>query len=358
MPDLQFVLPHWLYWTGLIAFPLAAMVLVRRRRRLGSERRVSLPVGYLLLVTAGFAGIHRFYVRNWRGALYIPVFIGIMVANIQARDARETVSLANSDVMVAEFDLEDAERAGDPAPLEAARGLLTAAQGRLDAARGTMEGWSRAARTLALIIALFLLIDAVLLPRLVRRCADREGSKAVDIEAQEDAGAAAGAKPAATRALERLSRLSGEFVCYWSVLAVFAYYYEVLARYIFNSPTNWVHESMFLMFGMMYLIAGAYAYMTDSHVRVDIFYARLSPRGKAITDLLTSVFFFIFAGTLLATGWIFMMDSVGVSEVSFTEWAIQYWPVKVTIVIGAALIALQGIAKLIADLSVVLARPA
>ena len=41
---------------------------------------------------------------------------------------------------------------------------------------------------------------------------------------------------------------------------MFGYYYEVIARFVFNSPTNWVHESMFLMYGMQYMLAGAYAY--------------------------------------------------------------------------------------------------
>ena len=79
----------------------------------------------------------------------------------------------------------------------------------------------------------------------------------------------------------------GEFVAYWAVISVFAYYYEVIARFVFNSPTNWVHESMFLMYGMQYMLAGAYAYREDQHVRVDVFYIKFSPRGKAIADIVT-----------------------------------------------------------------------
>jgi TRAP-type mannitol/chloroaromatic compound transport system permease small subunit len=62
------------------------------------------------------------------------------------------------------------------------------------------------------------------------------------------------------------------------------------------------------------------------------------------------VFFFIFIGTMLWTGWRFAADAVNLGEVSFTEWAVQYWPVKLTIPIGAALLLLQGIAKLIKDI--------
>lgn len=375
MPDLQFVLPHWVYWAGLIFFPLVAMVLVRRQRRVdaaagGRSSKVSVPIGYLLLITAGFIGVHRFYVKSFLGIFYLPLFIGIIFANVQVRDARETISLANSDVMVAEYDVEDAQYAVDADPadsdalakLDAAKAMFAASTTELADARGGFAGWSSTALYLAMAIAGLLLIDAALMPRMVRRAnqaafdapaSAREA--ALDDIAEEDAGEPEPSDIAVVRWLETLSRYSGEFVAYWAVIAVFAYYYEVVARYIFNSPTNWVHESMFLMFGMMFLISGAHAYLNDSHVRVDIFYARMSPRRKAVTDLITSVFFFIFAGTLLGTGWIFMQDSFGVSEVSFTEWAIQYWPVKISIVVGAVLLLLQGVAKMLVDMATIFA---
>jgi len=150
--------------------------------------------------------------------------------------------------------------------------------------------------------------------------------------------------------IDRMNRVVGEYVAYWGLLAVFAYYYEVVARFVFNSPTNWVHESMFLMFGMQYMLSGAYAYREDQHVRVDVLYTKLSTRGKAIADIISSIFFFIFAMTLLWTGWRFASDAVGNGETSFTEWGIQYWPVKLTIPIGAALIILQGVSKLVKDI--------
>ena len=155
-----------------------------------------------------------------------------------------------------------------------------------------------------------------------------------------------------TDAIEWVNIRAGEFVAYWAVISVFGYYYEVIARFAFNSPTNWLHESMFLMYGMQYMIAGAYAYQSDQHVRVDVFYVKFSTRGKAIADIITSVFFFIFVVTLLVTSWRFAMDSFnpgGTGEVSFTEWGVQYWPVKLMMPIGAALLLLQGISKLTKD---------
>jgi TRAP-type mannitol/chloroaromatic compound transport system permease small subunit len=139
---------------------------------------------------------------------------------------------------------------------------------------------------------------------------------------------------------------------------VFVYYYEVIARFAFNSPTNWVHESMFLMYGMQYMLSGAYAYREDQHVRVDVFYTKFSPRGKAIADIITSVFFFIFLGTMFWTSWKFAADAVSLHEVSFTEWGVQYWPVKVMMPVGAGLMLLQGIAKLIKDVLLLTRRGA
>jgi TRAP-type mannitol/chloroaromatic compound transport system permease small subunit len=154
------------------------------------------------------------------------------------------------------------------------------------------------------------------------------------------------------RIIAHINGLAGEFVAYWSVIAVFVYYYEVMARYVFNSPTNWAHEGMFLMFGMQYLIAGGFVLREGGHVRVDVLYNYLPKRGKAIIDVLTSVFFFIFMLTLLVTGWTFFYDSFEVREVSFTEWAIQYWPIKLSLSLGAALLLFQGIAQLIKDIAI------
>jgi TRAP-type mannitol/chloroaromatic compound transport system permease small subunit len=186
---------------------------------------------------------------------------------------------------------------------------------------------------------------------------------------------------------DRLSLYAGEFVSYWAVIAVFVYYYEVVARYVFNSPTNWAHESMYLMFGMQYLISGSYAMLSESHVRVDVFYANFSARKKAIVDICTSAFFFIFAGTLFYTGWIFAMDSIAVptgnagisdwargsmefgealgrlgsdiadpsirfGEISFNEWEVALWPMKFMMVAGGALLILQGVSKLAQDVRV------
>lgn len=430
MPGLSFTLPHWLYWVGLIVFPIVAMILSRRPQP--KEKRYTLPLGYMIAVTGGIIGLHRFYLKNMWGSVYLPIFLFVLYANGQTQDARTILSGFANELRVAERTLSREEgrvgearanleelqasyaaaEAGSFAQKSAERRLIRAqdtiskGEARLESARSTLEEKTpqrdEAARTRAfwddaggyalyLILAL-LLIDMILLPALVRS-ANAKLPAHEEMTETEAALAAAEAEDApkkdsdyAENWIDRLSLFCGEFVAYWAVIAVFVYYYEVIARYVFNSPTNWAHEAMYLMFGMQYLISGSYAMLTETHVRVDIFYAPLTRPKKAWVDLLTSIFFFIFAGTLLVTSWIFAMDAIAVpsgnsvlsdwargqigfgemisgfglnqwtdpalrwGEISFNEWEVPLWPMKWVMVIGGLLLVLQGISKLSKDI--------
>ncbi len=375
MPSLTFVLPHWLYWGGLIAFPLIAQYLVRRQRRDGVPRQASVFIAYLFWLCSGFLGIHRLYLRSNWGFVFIPVFLVIIYCNGQIREAREDVSRTRFEFENAELAIERARPPADEtvtaeakAALEAAEAEGVAAKPAYDSAQAELAEWRAVSRWSAILMAIMLLVDAALLPGVIRRVRAQELSKpyreaaVAPPPAFREAGT--GEDPTLsvhsriTDAIEWLTMRAGEFGAYWAVIAVFVYYYEVIGRYVFNSPTIWAHESMFLMFGMQYMLSGAYAYREDQHVRVDIFYAKFSARGKAIADIVTSVFFFIFIGTMFWTGMRFALDGIEVQELSFTEWAIQYWPVKLMIPVGAALLLLQGVSKLIKDVLIVTRREA
>lgn len=152
------------------------------------------------------------------------------------------------------------------------------------------------------------------------------------------------------RAIDWLSDRTGMFVALWSVNAVLAYTYEVVMRYAFNQPTIWVHESSYLLFGMQYVIAGAYGLLHGAHVRVDVIYTKLSKRARSAVDVITSVFFFAFVLVMISTGWRFFADSYNMGERSLETWQVQYWPVKATLLLGAVLILLAGISQLIKDI--------
>ena len=361
MPTLTFILPHWMYWGALIIFPLVAIYLVSREKRKGPAREPALFTAYMFWLCSGFLGLHRLYLKSWLGLVYVPLFLAIAYCNGHIRDAREDVSRTHAAFEQAKHDFERAKKDVEhPAAVATTQTEVTATEAANKEATAEHQRWFGIARNTAIIITLLLLLDAFLIPGIVRRLrASREAAAAAAPLIPEVHEAGTGEDPTLaihtpfTDVIDSISTKIGEYVGYWAVLAVFAYFYEVVARYLFSSPTNWVHESMFLMFGMQYMLSGAYAYATDQHVRVDVFYAKFSARGKAIADIVTSVFFFIFTLTMLWTGFRFAWDSVQIGEHSFTEWYVQYWPIKLAIPIGAALIVLQGVSKLIKDIVIV-----
>ena len=375
MPSIGFVLPHWLYWVGLLVFPLIAMYLVARQRRNPPDRRPSLFIAYLFWLLSGFLGIHRFYLRSSWGLVFIPVFLAILYCNGEIREVRDDESrtyaaFEQAQYAVARARLPQGVEASPEAKEELQRAEADAR--KLDSeyqiAKAIRDHWKDLARYGAMALAVLLLIDGVLLPGLVRRRRALElaepSIEAIHPDSSSVHEGGVGEDPTLTvhskftDTIDGISTKVGQYVAYWALIAVFGYYYEVMVRFVFNSPTNWLHESMFLMFGMQYMLSGAFAYCEDQHVRVDVIYAQFSARGKAFADIITSVFFFIFSVTMLWTTIRFAMDSVSVGEHSFTEWGIQYWPVKLTMPIGAALLVLQGISKLIKDVMIVTRKAA
>ncbi len=368
MPNLTFVLPHWLYWSGLIIFPLVAMFIIKRNAENNNTndntQNISTSLAYFLLITAGFLGIHRFYVRSRWGYVFIPLFIGLLLANVEIRDGQNTISNAKNEIVSAEFlikrfskQIEDGEEGAEQKLESAKEQLVVAKQLNIDA-NENFSKWNLIVRILAISILVLIIVDAFLLPKLLARCRELEKG-----EENKASGFACPIEPSVhsaslnvdsrmTRWIDKTNEFAGNFIAYWSAIAVIVYYYEVIARYVFNSPTNWAHESMFLMFGAQYLLAGGYALREDAHVRVDVIYMHFSDRMKALVDVITSIFFFIFVCTLLWTGWIFFYDSFSVFEVSFTEWAIQYWPIKLSLPLGAALLLLQGLSRLAKDIMI------
>jgi len=72
----------------------------------------------------------------------------------------------------------------------------------------------------------------------------------------------------------------------WLILAfVFTMAYEVIARYVFNAPTVWSYDISYMLGGGMIVLGGAYLILHEGHVRVDIFYGRLTTRQKLILDI-------------------------------------------------------------------------
>ena len=175
MPQLNFILPLWLYWAGLLIFPLMAMYFVARQRKKPKPPGPSLFVAYLFWLTSGFLGTHRFYLRSAWAFIFIPVFLAILYANSISRDVRDDDSRTFATLQHAQavFDTTQAPDAGaapeDVAAYRQQQAELDTAKREYAEAKAVYDRSKEHGRWLAILLGVMLLIDAALLPGLVRR---------------------------------------------------------------------------------------------------------------------------------------------------------------------------------------------
>ena len=163
-------------------------------------------------------------------------------------------------------------------------------------------------------------------------------------------------------AVDKVNLFTGHVMVYVLLLAVLVISFEVIMRYLFNKPTNWGHESMTLLFAVLYITLGGFCHYYRGHVRVDILFSILSIRVRAILDVFTSLFFFLYILALTYYCWRFYWSSqtmmgggtiFGVTvpgEMSFTDWGPPLYCVKFMMPLGGVLLLAQGINWFIRDL--------
>lgn len=152
------------------------------------------------------------------------------------------------------------------------------------------------------------------------------------------------------RAIDLINAWVAKTVSWVVVVIIITTIYEIIMRYVFNAPTDWVFEFNYLIHGPYFMLLGAYTFAINGHVNVDIVYARLSKRARAVIDLCTMPLFFFFTLMMLIYGGRFAMNALAFRETMSSAWAPPVYPVKFTIPLAALLLLLQGLAKYIRDL--------
>lgn len=98
--------------------------------------------------------------------------------------------------------------------------------------------------------------------------------------------------------LDKLIAQTSELLSLFFVFTVAISFYEVLSRYLFNSPTIWVHETASFLGGSLFAIGGIYALATDKHVRVVLIYDLVSQRTRHYLNIFHHIAGLIFSGLL------------------------------------------------------------
>ena len=124
---------------------------------------------------------------------------------------------------------------------------------------------------------------------------------------------------------------------------------EVFKRYIMNMPTAWIFDASNMLYGTLFMLAGAYALAQNAHVRGDFLYSSMRPRTQAALDLVLYIVFFLPGITaLLYAGYDYAALSWRINEHSnVTAEGPPIYYFKSVIPVAGALVMLQGLAEIV-----------
>ncbi|MBL8328277.1 MAG: TRAP transporter small permease subunit [Rubrivivax sp.] len=149
-------------------------------------------------------------------------------------------------------------------------------------------------------------------------------------------------------AVDRASTWLGHFFA-WLIIALTGLIaWEVFSRYLLNNPHDWMLDAQIMMYGTLFMMAGAYTLAKNGHVRGDVLYGFFQPRTQATLDLILYGLFFL-PGVVALTwaGWTYANESLAIRESTFSATPLPLYPFKFVIPVAGGMLLLQGIVEIV-----------
>jgi TRAP-type mannitol/chloroaromatic compound transport system permease small subunit len=149
--------------------------------------------------------------------------------------------------------------------------------------------------------------------------------------------------------IDRISTFVGQAFSWLIVGLTFLVTYEVFTRYALDAPHNWAFDIMLQMYGILFMMAGAYTLSKNGMVRGDVLYGFLPPRVQASLDLTLYILFFLPGVLALCwAGFYYAGESWSIMEhSSITSSGPPVYQFKTFIPIAGVFILVQGIVEMI-----------
>lgn len=159
------------------------------------------------------------------------------------------------------------------------------------------------------------------------------------------------------RSVDTVNRWVGRFAMNLLYVMGAIMLYAIASRLFLGKPINWVMEMSQFLLSAYYLLGGAYSFQLGAHVRMDLFYGRLSPRNRALTDAFTILFVLFYLGVLFWGGVSSTEYAWTFNQKNYTSWAPPMWPIKAIMTAGIFLMLLQAISAFIKDVAMARGKP-
>jgi TRAP-type mannitol/chloroaromatic compound transport system permease small subunit len=150
------------------------------------------------------------------------------------------------------------------------------------------------------------------------------------------------------KAIDATNELVGTVIKWLAPYIMILITIQVFLRYVLGQPGDVLPILMITAGATLYVLGWGYVYRHDRHVRVDVFYARWSPRTKALIDVISSLVWLLpWLAFLLFISGKWAWESYETAEWwTLTYWRPPLWPMRLTIFVGVVLLSLQGLAQL------------
>ena len=149
--------------------------------------------------------------------------------------------------------------------------------------------------------------------------------------------------------IDKISTFIGQSFSWFIVALTFMISWEVFSRYMLDAPHPWAFDVMIMMYGTVFMMAGAYTLSKNGHVRGDVLYGFFPPRLQAGLDLALYILFFIPGVFALAwAGYTFAAESWAINEHSnVTADGPPVYPFKTILPVAGAFLLAQGVVEII-----------
>jgi TRAP-type mannitol/chloroaromatic compound transport system permease small subunit len=149
--------------------------------------------------------------------------------------------------------------------------------------------------------------------------------------------------------IDKLSTWVGHAFSWLIVSLTLLISWEVFSRYALDHPHAWAFDAMIMMYGTLFMMAGAYTLSKNGHVRGDVLYSFFTPRTQAVIDLVLYVLFFIPGVIALAwAGYTYAAESWAILEHSnISSEGPPVYPFKTVIPVAGAFLLLQGLVEIV-----------
>jgi len=159
-------------------------------------------------------------------------------------------------------------------------------------------------------------------------------------------------------AIDSMNEKVGVAISWLALVMVLIGAFNAIARYLgrhigANLSSNAYIELQWYLFSLLFLLGAAYTLKHHAHVRVDVLYARLSPRGRAGLNLVGTLFLFMpFCIFALVVSWEWVLNSWTGLEGSPDPGGLPRYPIKTMVLVSFALLILQGVAEVIRQIAI------